>query len=222
MKEKYFFGIKGQKVGPLDEESIRQRLKEGTITAETLSWCNGLEKWLPMRQIPELKEVFGELLAKQVMPPDLPGSQSSVGQATPPPLPEGLSPFEASCYRFAKFCFRPCFGFQSPVGKMVDKNPKSAVGVVVGVVCLMAVIVAMAVSDAKQPGQQAAAPGAGQQQQAVPAGGDWQAQYQAARSAQQYQQNLIDDSYKYRRDSQDRMDETYRRANYDWYKSDDK
>jgi hypothetical protein len=221
MKEKFFFGIKGQKVGPLDEESIRQRLKDGSITAETLSWCDGMEKWLPMSQVPELKEAFGELLARQVMPPELPTGQSSTGQSTPPPLPEGLSPFEASCYRFAKVCFRPCFGFQSPVGKMVEKNPKSAVGVAIGSVCLMAVIVWMAMSGAKQSGQQAAAPGVGQQQQAAQAGPGWGAQYQAIRSAQDYTQNAIDDSYKYRRDSQDRMDESYRRANYDWYKHDD-
>ncbi|MCX5708963.1 MAG: DUF4339 domain-containing protein [Candidatus Omnitrophica bacterium] len=221
MKEKYFFGIKGQKIGPLDEESIRQRLREGTITAETLSWCNGMEKWLPVNQIPELKEAFGEFLAKQVVPPDLPPSQSSVGQQTPPPLPEGLSPFEASCYRFTKVCFRPCFGFQSPLGKMVEKNPKSAVGVVIGTVCLMVVIIFMAISGSKQSGQQVAAPGAGQQQQAAQSGPGWGAQYQAIRSAQQFGDNVIDDTYKYRRDSQDRMDETYKRANYDWYKHDD-
>jgi len=215
MKEKYFFGINGQKIGPLDEKSIQLRIQEGMITSETLSWCSGMGAWLPLNQIPELKEAFDEFLVKQTVPPDLPVTHSSSGQATPPPLPEGLSQFEASCYRVAKSCLRPCFGFQSPVGKMVEKNPKSAVPVMVGTVCLMAVIIWMAISSSKQSGQQAGVPGSGQQ--AAQAGGDWRAQYQAIRSAQQFGDNVIDDTYKYRRDSQDRMDETYRRANYDWY-----
>jgi hypothetical protein len=219
MKEKYFFGIKGQKIGPLDEESIRQRLKDGTITTETLAWCAGMQNWLPLNQISELKEVLSEFLSHQSVPPDLPSGQISVGQQTPPPLSEGLSSFEASCYRFAKLCFRPCFGFQSPLGKMVEKNPKSAVGVVIGSVCLMAVIVWMALAGSKQPVQQASAPGAGQQ--SAQSGPGWGAQYQAIRSAQDFSSNVIDDAYKYRRDSQDRMDETYRRANYDWYKDKD-
>ncbi len=231
MNEKYFFAIEGQKVGPLDEKSIQQRMLDGKISWETLSWRSGMDNWCPVKEIPELKDKFAELLDQKAVPPPLPENFSSFKESGPPPLPKkeefnsaagkdpitsGLSQFEASCYRVAKSCFRPCFGFQSPVGKMVEKNPRSAVPVMVGTVCLIGVIVWLAVSSSPQTTQQASAPAA-QQQQAAQAGGDWRAQYQAVRSAQQFSDNVIDDVYKYKRDSQDRMDETYRRANYDWY-----
>jgi hypothetical protein len=237
MDAKYFFGINNEKVGPLDEKSIQQRINQGTITQDTPAWTSGMADWQPVVNIAELKSAFGELLLKQAVPPPLPTSVHSTAQATPPPLPQksaanpsapsegipaGLSQFEASCYKFDMWCYRPMGKWQPPMRKMVVDSPKKAVPVALGTAAAMVFMMIFVLSSFSQTGKQTGAPGqAGVSQTQQPAG-DWQAQYQAIRGAQQYGDNVIDDVYKYKRDSQDRQDETYRRANYDWYKSDDK
>jgi hypothetical protein len=237
MDKAYFFGINNEKVGPLDDASIQQRIREGAITADTLAWRSGMDNWQPVGNIAELKKEFNALLSKQTVPPPLPAGSHASGQAAPPPFPQkpsqasyvqserapdGLSPFEAQCFRFAMTCYRPMGKWEPPLRKMVIQDPKKAVPVALGTGIAMVFLVSFAVASFSQGNKQTGAPGSGGVQQVQQPDGSWRAQYNAIRDAQQFSSDVSNDVYKYRRDSQDRMDESYRRANYDWYKSDDK
>jgi hypothetical protein len=225
MESKYFFGINNEKVGPLDERSIQQQIGQGSITRDTLAWRSGMDNWQPVIDITELRAAFGELLSKQdapPLPPPFPQKSAVKPSAQNEGIPAGLSQFEASCYKFDMWCYRPMGKWQPPIRKMVVDSPKKAVPVALGTAAAMVFMMIFVLSSFSKAGTQTGAPGQAGIPQAQQPAGDWRAQYQAIRDAQQFSAGVSDDVYKYRRDSQDRMDETYRRANYDWYKSDDK
>jgi hypothetical protein len=50
--------VNGERQGPLDPAALRQRAREGTITAETLVWRPGMERWTPASQVPEVAELL--------------------------------------------------------------------------------------------------------------------------------------------------------------------
>jgi len=232
MDSSYYFGINNQQVGPLEEKDIRQRISEGTITRKTMAWCQGMSDWRPVQEIPELSKTFGELLAQQVRPPPFPGGAKPAGSTVPPPfpksqsagtdVPEGLDSLNAAAYRFIAWGFRPWRGKNNIIHDYVQKDPKRALPVAATTIGVFIILffgmfnINASNQQASQSGQQQ---GMQQQGMAPPAG--WQAQYQAIRDAQTFSQGVSDDVYKYRRDSQDRMDETYKRANYDWYRDND-
>jgi hypothetical protein len=242
MKEKYFFGINYEKVGPLDEESIRQRIAEGVITSNTLAWCKGMGDWKPIHEISELMEAFNQLHETNIEPPPFPGGEEKTQEPKIPPLPEtdtatsadaskqteenaakGLGSLNEAAYRFVLWTFRSWGKRPSPIRSYVLKDPKRAVPVAAGTILLLVLIIGMWIASMgggneaimQQAGQQQSA----QQQSGTPPPG-WQDQYRTWKDQQQANQKIIDDTYKYRRDSQDRMDESYRRGTYDWYKKD--
>ena len=47
----WFYAKDGERVGPLSESSLEQRLATGEITPETLVWCRGMEDWAPLATI---------------------------------------------------------------------------------------------------------------------------------------------------------------------------
>lgn len=51
----WFIIFKGKEKGPYSFQDL-QRIKE--ITPDTLAWREGMETWLPIRRIPELKKLF--------------------------------------------------------------------------------------------------------------------------------------------------------------------
>jgi hypothetical protein len=227
MVTKYYFGIKNSRVGPLDEKAIAVHIKEGSITPETLSWCDGMAQWQPLRQIPELMTAFSVLFKNQAEPPPLPADH------TVPPLPGSGSTAATSssgslsdqAYRFIVWCYRPWKGKYSPLRRFVDADPKArALPVAAGTIAMMILIIVLAVGtftakkDTTQ--QQLGFPQMMQQQGGGPSMSDLMARQRAWQSAQDYTSDVIDDAYKYRRDTQDRMDETYRRATYAWYNDD--
>ena len=238
MKEKYFFGINNEKVGPLDEESIRQRISEGVITANTLAWCKGMGDWKPVHKISELMEAFNQLHETNTGPPPFPGEGEETQESEIPPLPEtdtassedeakqkeenaakGLGPLNEAAYRFVLWIFRPWGKRTPPIRSYVLKDPKRAVPVAAGTILLLVLIIGMWVAsmgggdkDAiQQPGQQQSA----QQQTPKPPAG-WQDQYRNWQNQQRDNQRIIDDTYKYTRDSQDEIYKSYKRGAYDW------
>lgn len=231
MNEKYFFSISNKQTGPLDEEAIRKNIIDGKITPATLAWRQGMAEWQPVQENAQLMNAFGSQFSA-TQPPPLPTGPA----ATPPPLPaSGQSTgFSASptapgsrndqAYRFICFVYRPWRGKFSPVRQFVDKDPQSrALPVAVGTIALFIVIGilwASSLSKAPQTASQQPPEQMGGAASVVP-NADWRAQQAAMMDAQRYGQQLSDDSYQYRRDTQDRMDETYRRANYDWYRDND-
>lgn len=231
MDKPYYFGVNNQQVGPLDEKATRQHITSGNITQNTLAWCQGMTAWKPVSEIPELMQNFAALWAEQVKPPPLPtGAQ----RETPPPLPSlhqgvippGLTPWEEKSYRFVAWSFRPRFGKGSPILDYVNKNPKRALPIsaaIVGLYALTILWILSSITDADKKAQQQLTtgqtqPGQIQQGMAQP---NWAAFQRASQDAHNFSMGVMDDVYKYKRDAGDRMDETYKRANYDWYRNND-
>jgi hypothetical protein len=225
MEKHYFFVINDQRVGPLSESAVTAQIKEGKITAATLAWTQGIESWVPAGKLPDLPDSIAQLFAQQ--PPPLP----VVGQ-TPPPLPskivaasatvpQGLSTLNERAYKLVMSYYRPFFGRSNFVRDYVMKHPDKSVQVLaVTAAFLVLLFVGIVALNSSPSGQ-----GVQQQQQMEQmqqgADVDWRAFNRAQQSAHAVSMDAIQDVYEYRRDSGDRRDEAYRRANYDWYRDDD-
>jgi uncharacterized protein DUF4339 len=48
----WYYNLNNQQTGPVDEEAIKPLISNNTITAGTLVWKAGMEKWLPLQQTP--------------------------------------------------------------------------------------------------------------------------------------------------------------------------
>ncbi|MDT8303522.1 MAG: DUF4339 domain-containing protein [Sedimentisphaerales bacterium] len=212
MDKDYFFGSDNQTIGPVNLESVKEKISQGVITSQTLIWYEGMDNWKPAGQVQELSSLF----KSGIQPPPLPQSPT-----TPPPLPgtnipEGLNPFEEKAYRFATAIYRPWRGKDSQLGAYVRKNPKSAVYVSLGTIAVMIVILvlfAYTFSPDKDQGQQYT-----QGQQQIPMGQmppvGWQAGHRAMMDAQREIGEIGIDVYTYQRDRQDEMDDFRRKATY--------
>jgi hypothetical protein len=53
----WFVILKGKREGPF---SVPELLRQEGVDENTLAWREGMEKWLPIREIPELKFLFIE------------------------------------------------------------------------------------------------------------------------------------------------------------------
>jgi uncharacterized RDD family membrane protein YckC len=47
----WYYASNGQRQGPLSEVEFDQRVKDGTVTADTLVWRAGMSAWLPYAQV---------------------------------------------------------------------------------------------------------------------------------------------------------------------------
>jgi hypothetical protein len=246
MSQTYYFGINEERVGPLSEAAIRDRIADGAITRTTLAWCESMDDWRPVAEITELMRTVGDLLAEPASPPPLPARSSAPASSAPPlsqaarpeapatagadsagndldpsyQVPEGLGSLGAAAYHVVFWLFRPWRGRPSLVRKFVRENPKRAVPV--AAVTLAGLLLLFCVALAPIMGAMDEGTPWGQQQQ-VPAtsGGGGRNPYQPMIQAQHDISDMIDDSYRYQRDSFDQQCETYRRANYDWYNDND-
>jgi hypothetical protein len=61
----YFVAVNGQQTGPYPPATLQAMAGQGSLTADSMIWAQGMPSWMPANQIPELAAVF----------------------ATPPPLP---------------------------------------------------------------------------------------------------------------------------------------
>ena len=52
--KQYYFTHKSQKLGPFSLADLRMQ----NLTPNTLIWYDGLQEWLPAKEIPELKDLF--------------------------------------------------------------------------------------------------------------------------------------------------------------------
>ncbi|HET9683982.1 MAG TPA: SPFH domain-containing protein [Gemmatimonadaceae bacterium] len=53
-----WLGVRGTPTGPLDLAALKQHFRDGTLTADTLTWRTGMAEWKPASQMPELKDVL--------------------------------------------------------------------------------------------------------------------------------------------------------------------
>lgn len=77
MEAEWFVLLNGNQAGPY---SVAQLKRMEEITPDTLAWRKGMIKWLPIREIPELKELFKD---EGIFPsPTVPESAAGVEDLT--------------------------------------------------------------------------------------------------------------------------------------------
>ena len=52
----WFYGKNGEQHGPIEADDIRNRLRSGELSNETLVWREGMSQWSPLGEILELRE----------------------------------------------------------------------------------------------------------------------------------------------------------------------
>ena len=60
---RYFLGISGQQIGPLDMNGLRTEIQAGRLGRATLVWKEGMSSWEPAERVPEVS---------CLLPPDAP------------------------------------------------------------------------------------------------------------------------------------------------------
>src|SRR6185295_19617062 len=65
----WYMAIGGQQVGPVSEQDVVNAIKSGSADAATLVFTNGMDNWMPMRQVDKFK---GQLPASA--PPPIPAA----------------------------------------------------------------------------------------------------------------------------------------------------
>ncbi len=66
-------------VGPMRREDVARRIAAGAINPESLAWREGLDDWLPVRQIPELAVLLGAAAPPPVpFVPAMPGQRADM------------------------------------------------------------------------------------------------------------------------------------------------
>jgi membrane protease subunit (stomatin/prohibitin family) len=69
---RYYMGVGGQQLGPLDLNGLRSEIQVGRLSRSTLVWKDGMSSWEPAEKIPELASLFGSAGG----PPPLPSQGS--------------------------------------------------------------------------------------------------------------------------------------------------
>ena len=239
MKTAYFFAINETSIGPLDEPKIKERIALHDITRDTLAWREGMDSWQPVHAIPELLEFVEQQLNKAAKPPPLPGAYDAGGKAAPPPLPETQrrkrransheqmdsssapgkgkqTPDDLSDLTLISYqLLQRLLSKRSPLRTYIERNPRMSMPIVVAALLGLLLILAYLIDTQTEetaftePPQQIGAPM-----------GDWQSRHRAWQETQRYTQGIRDDVYKRQLEAEDRRDEAYRRATYDWHRDD--
>jgi hypothetical protein len=88
MEKVWYLLIKGNKEGPFSFAELKQDLR---LTPDTLVWRKGFPKWVPIRFVPELKELFEEKTPpkpihelKKTKVPQPPGGETIALRREPP------------------------------------------------------------------------------------------------------------------------------------------
>ena len=234
MKTVYYFAIDDQSVGPFDEGKLKKLIIAHTITRDTLAWRQGMKDWQPIRRIPELLQAFGPKESVESRPPPLPGASSTSGHSpTPPPTSNKVrSDTEPQLQGSALTIERESvsqttdnlgsqkggsYGLllrvlpkRSPLRPYLERNPGMATPILVmalvGLLLIIAFLIDLQIEEAEYAEQPP-------QQQGVPMG-DWQARHRAMLDAQRYNQQIFDDTYNRKLESENRMDDLRRRATF--------
>lgn len=96
----WHYVVDGAPVGPVGEDDVENRFREGVIDRDTLAWTEGMPEWLPLHEI----DTFNRLTRKS-SPPPLPGSIATVPTVEPDivaePDAEEVSPAEKEQIRLS-------------------------------------------------------------------------------------------------------------------------
>ncbi|MBI5640716.1 MAG: SPFH domain-containing protein [Nitrospirae bacterium] len=64
----YYVALGGQQAGPFETNILKQKIKAGEITRDTLVWKSGMAEWTAAGAVPDLAELFSDV------PPPIPGA----------------------------------------------------------------------------------------------------------------------------------------------------
>ena len=62
----FFIAVDGQQTGPFDAEALKQQIKAGRLTKESLVWKEGMAQWTPASEAAGVSNLFG------AVPPPIP------------------------------------------------------------------------------------------------------------------------------------------------------
>jgi len=237
----YRFVINGQPSETYEEQAIRQLIELRVIGPDTPAWRETMDCWQPACQISDLATLFpgATAAAGPASPPPIParvardagGSEPTRefrGEGAPvPPFPSTAGRpggLETAALQLVHWFFRPWNGRRSRVADYVGQNPHRAIPVALALVAGMFLLFCIVVSPfvAESGGGQTPVGNSGQFSPMLgqAGGGGFNMQnWRTMQNAQDYSSNVIDDVYKYNRDSFDRRYDTYKDATYDWHHS---
>ena len=80
--ERIWIGRDGQQYGPYEEANVRQWLRQGKLTPDTLAWRDGMGDWAPLASLfPEHVESVPPPFATVPPPPPAGAGASAIGAA---------------------------------------------------------------------------------------------------------------------------------------------
>lgn len=71
----WYYSVNGQRVGPVTDQEMARLVAEGTVTAETLVWKNGMAEWRPWHEV-------GPTANLTPPPPPMPGADRAASAET--------------------------------------------------------------------------------------------------------------------------------------------
>ncbi len=60
-KAEWYVAIGDEQVGPISMAEIEARWRDGEIGPKTLSWCPGMDNWLPLQEVEALSNLLGDV-----------------------------------------------------------------------------------------------------------------------------------------------------------------
>lgn len=67
-QQTYMIYVNGQQIGGQTQQMVQQLIMQGSLTAETLVWTQGMPNWMPVAQIPVFSSLFAASASVSVPP----------------------------------------------------------------------------------------------------------------------------------------------------------
>ena len=78
---KWYFAVGRDRRGPVDDTTIASHLSDGTLTPESLAWCQGMAGWEPVQTISELAHLLEGDGGEQSEPEDISNDTTLVSRS---------------------------------------------------------------------------------------------------------------------------------------------
>lgn len=69
MSETWYYVEKGQRIGPIDQTAMVEKIKSHAISENDFVWKKGLANWKKLKEMPELLAIYQELKKETEIPP---------------------------------------------------------------------------------------------------------------------------------------------------------